>query len=282
MIIIKVTNQKSKQHIQFMDNAAFNTYVGIPCEQNRLDSSTNGIYAMISHSGLTTLPSNNNITYKGIDQDGTTFLSNNYDPRHIIVNFYMDNHPRLNQILYQEDMMLKIDIQTDIAIYSTYGSVIGSYGGGTVEFLCDPFFSLDERQRYMLLIQKDFEGQPFLPLTMPRVWFESSENNRELIFEVGISGIPTIVLEGIFLNPTISNVSTGQTASFSGVSTVKRLVINTENQTVTSDGVNVLPKMSGFFPELITGQNKFVFSFEEQLSDVQVTIEFAEVTSYVI
>lgn len=282
MMIIKITNMKSKQHIQLMDNAAFYEYVGIPCEENRINASTNGNYSFRSVTGLKTLPSNNNITYKGIDQDGSTFLSNNYDDRHIIINLFLDNYSRINQILYQEDVRLKIDVQTDIAIYTTYGSVLGSFEGSVLELLCDPFFDLDEIRKYTFTILQNFVPEPFLPLTMPRIWFESERSNREISFDIGVSGVPVITLEGIFTGPAITNTATGQTAYLPNVSTTSKLVMDVVNRTITSDGRNVLSNLSGYFTEMITGTNIFVFSFDEQLTDVNVTIEFAEVTSYVI
>lgn len=78
----------------------------------------------------------------------------------------------------------------------------------------------------------------------------------------------TITIYGQFTNPRIYQETTSAEFTISATSTVSTLVINSENFTVTLDGVNYLHKMTGDFLNLEVGANGFFFYGTNPVAEV--------------
>jgi len=111
-------------------------------------------------------------------------------------------------------------------------------------------------------------------------WYNLTESNNDFTTASTSYGFSVTTLGNVitparisimaatnFTNPTITNSTLLQTATYTGVSTA--LIEDTANLTVTSGGSNVLSNFSGEFINLGVGLNNLIFT---QSASVSVTI----------
>lgn len=92
------------------------------------------------------------------------------------------------------------------------------------------------------------------------------------VFEAGVGGVvvvdndgiddayPKWIVYGPAMNPTLENLTTGQTFTYSGMVTASQvLTVDMLNQTAFLNGVNVLNNVSGEWLKLAPGQNRLEF-----------------------
>lgn len=106
------------------------------------------------------------------------------------------------------------------------------------------------------------------------VWDEYGTVFDEIgaVWEEGIGGVVTIdnngidytypkwVVYGPATNPTLVNITTGETLSYSGTVTASQvLTVDMMNQTASLNGVNVLRNISGSWVRLAPGTNRLEF-----------------------
>lgn len=281
---IQVINPNTKQFIEFYDSMSFNKYLGIPEPYKQAQVNTEGKYAIQSYSGVQGLPQNNNISNRGIDQDGDTFLSNNYSSRQIIIDYYAYDTFKMSQILYMDNHLLDVKIITDYGTYNTRGYVVGRYDGGSLELSCDPFYTLDGERVYIQELALNNEGKPFLPITMPRIWFDGVTDRVTFPLEIGIHANPTIQMTGKFKGVTIRNDIGNQLLILDDIRVESSLIIRLDPSgamEILVDGNISNTPVRGLYVELFNGRNTLSVRFDTRETDVTIRVSYMEVTSYV-
>lgn len=93
-------------------------------------------------------------------------------------------------------------------------------------------------------------------------WEAGSGGGRTIVTNNGIDRAhPVWTITGTAINPSITNLTTGQTMTFNGtVPSGQTLVIDTYKQTATLEGANVFALVSGDWLELATGTNQISYT----------------------
>lgn len=88
---------------------------------------------------------------------------------------------------------------------------------------------------------------------------------------------PVWEVTGVAYNPTITNLTTGETVAYSGnVLVGQKLIINLQDDTATLDGTNVLQNVTGSTITLKDGKNALIFTADNATAPAS-TLRWAEV-----
>lgn len=91
------------------------------------------------------------------------------------------------------------------------------------------------------------------------VWEEGGSGLNH-IFGSGATSYPVITITGSVTEPIIENLTTGDHITYDGtISENQVLVLDSENQTATLNGLNVIDKVSGDFITIAPGLNKIQY-----------------------
>lgn len=147
--------------------------------------------------------------------------------------------------------------------------------------------------------------QPYMAGIGGIVWDDSNESGvttdgaqwsdtpgeEGLIWEEGGSGInyidisgatsyPIITIAGAVTNPVIENLTTGERIEYDGtIAASQTLILDSENQTATLNGLNVFDKISGDFITLAPGRNSIQYVPTSQSASNTTTMKWRTVVS---
>lgn len=93
-------------------------------------------------------------------------------------------------------------------------------------------------------------------------WEEGSDTGTNIIVNNGIDSVnPTWIVPGPATNPTLTNITTGQTIVWEGsVAAGQTLTVDLNRQTAELGGTNVFAQLSGDWVKLAPGPNKLAYS----------------------
>ena len=93
-------------------------------------------------------------------------------------------------------------------------------------------------------------------------WEEGSDTGTNVIVNNGIDSVfPTWIVPGPATNPTLTNITTGQTIVWEGsVASGETLTVDLNRQTAELGGTNVFAQLSGDWVKLAPGPNKLAYS----------------------
>lgn len=277
-MICTLTNLDNQLSVTFVDGIEYIQRYGSTTKNNNVSiANLDNVYRLKNNSpfGIYTIPSNNNIFIKGIDEDGQDFHSNYYDSRIIVFNLDMPldaNLTRLNAVLYMTDKLLRLVIETSSGTYTTYVAVNGSYDDGVLEVIADSIY-FDTGEVITSTFTLSDTAYTFLPLNMPKIFFGQATQDAEVNIYAPTPTKCVIRLDGTFTNPTVKNLKTGTVLTITGV-TNTQMIIDTSSETVTSDGNDVTANAKGIYPSLVAGNQTLRFEFTARSGQTDGTVYY--------
>lgn len=263
-MLITITNLDNNKSIQFLSSKEYTKrYNPYTVYQHYNNSYDENIIRLVNIQGIYTNPSNNNLFVKGLDEDGSDFYSNNYNNRIITIQFdnkYTDFR-KLNQVLYMQNRLLYMSIETPYNTYSLNVSVDGSYENGVLTLIADNIFFNTNKTECQSFTLPD-SAYYLLPLTLPQTLFGQTTINATINITAEVPSDCIIQLQGKFVNLRITNMTTGTVLDII-CNVNSSLTIDTFYKTIMADGVSIT-SFTGLFPSLISNVNTLFFVFSSR------------------